>query len=109
MLIFVLWIFFTLGVVGVFVMRKRRPELKGEYKVPLYPIVPIIGIAGSSYIIISTIVSSPINSLVGIGLTVIGLPVYFWCKKKNVTHQEQAEDVEDAQMQTAQAEQTQAE
>jgi len=109
MLIFVLWIFFTLGVVGVFVMRKRKPELKGEYKVPLYPIVPIIGIVGSSYIIISTIVSSPINSLVGIGLTVIGLPVYFWCKKKNVTHQEQAEDVEDAQMQTAQEEQTQAE
>ncbi len=82
MLIFVLWIFFTLGVIGVFVMRKKRPDLQGEYKVPLYPIVPIIGIAGSSYIIISTIMSDPINSFVGIGLTVIGLPVYFWSKKK---------------------------
>ncbi len=82
MLIFVLWIFFTLGVVGVFVMRKKRPDLQGPYKVPLYPIVPIIGIAGSSYIIISTIMSAPVNSMVGIGLTVIGLPVYFWSKKK---------------------------
>ena len=82
MLIFVLWIFFTLGVIGVFVMRKKRPELKGPYKVPLYPIVPLIGICGSGYIIISTIISSPVNSLVGIGLTVIGLPVYFYTKKK---------------------------
>ena len=82
MLIFVLWIFFTLGVVGVFIMRKKRPELKGPYKVPLYPVVPLIGICGSMYIIISTIISSPVNSLVGIGLTVIGLPVYFYTKKK---------------------------
>ena len=83
MLIFVLWIFFTMGVIGVFVMRMKRPELKGEYKVPLYPIVPIIGIAGSSYILISTILSSPVYSFIGIGLTLIGLPVYFYLKKKN--------------------------
>lgn len=83
MLVFVLWIFFTLGVFGVFVLRKKHPELQGEYKVPLYPIVPLIGIIGSLYIIISTILSDPIRSCVGIGLTLIGLPVYSWCKKKN--------------------------
>lgn len=83
MLIFVLWIFFTMGVIGVFIMRIKRPDLKGEYKVPLYPIVPVIGIAGSTYIIISTILSSPLYSCVGIGLTLIGLPVYFHLKKKN--------------------------
>ena len=82
MVIFVLWIFFTLGVIGVFVMRKKRPELKGSYNVPLYPIVPLVGICGSMYIFISTIISSPKNSLVGIGLTLIGLPVYFYTKKK---------------------------
>ena len=83
MLIFVLWIFFTMGVVGVFVMRKKRPELQGPYKVPLYPVVPLIGICGSAYILISTIISDPVYSLIGIGLTLIGLPVYFYMKKKN--------------------------
>ena len=63
-------------------MRKKRPDLTGPYKVPLYPVVPLIGICGSGYIIISTIISSPMNSLVGIGLTVIGLPVYLYTKKK---------------------------
>lgn len=82
MLIFVLWIFFTLGVFGVFVMRKKRPELKGHYRVPLYPVVPLIGICGSMYILISTIISDPIYSLIGIGLTLIGLPLFRYTKRK---------------------------
>ncbi|MBR5475072.1 MAG: amino acid permease [Lachnospiraceae bacterium] len=81
-LVFVLWIFFTMGVVGVILMRKKHPHLQGSYKVPLYPIVPIVGIAGSVYIIISTVVSTPAYSLIGIGLTLIGLPVYWYQKKQ---------------------------
>ena len=83
MLIFILLIFFTMGIIGVFIMRIKRPELKGEYKVPLYPIIPIIGIAGSVYILISTVLSSPLRSCMGIALALMGLPVYFYLKKKN--------------------------
>lgn len=82
LLIFVLWIFFTLGVVGVFVLRKRGLSEKTNYRVPRYPITPIIGIAGSVYILGSTMISDPVRSLIGLGVTLLGVPVYMLLKKK---------------------------
>ena len=83
LLIFVLWIFFTLGVVGVFLLRKRGLSDRKNYRVPLYPITPIVGIAGSVFILISTVIGDPVRSLIGLGVTLLGVPVYMWLKKKN--------------------------
>lgn len=82
LLIFVLWIFFTLGVFGVFVLRRRGLSSKDNYRVPLYPITPVIGIVGSVYILCSTVISSPGRSILGIAVTLLGIPVYFLLKKK---------------------------
>lgn len=82
LLIFVLWIFFTLGVVGVFILRKRGGSAKENYRVPLYPITPVIGIAGSVFILVSTVIDDPVRSLIGLGVTLLGVPVYFLLKKK---------------------------
>ena len=64
-------------------MRKKHPDKKGPYRVPLYPLTPIVGVLGAAYILGSTILSSPGQSLVGIGLTLIGLPVYYYKKKQS--------------------------
>ena len=83
LLIFVLWIFFTLGVIGVLILRKRGMSDKANYRVPLYPMTPIIGIAGSAFILGSTMIDSPGRSLLGIAVTLLGIPVYFILKKRN--------------------------
>lgn len=83
LLVFVLWIFFTMGVVGVFILRKKKMSVEGAYKVPLYPITPIVGIIGGAYIFISTIISSPVRSLIGIAITLVGLPVFYWLNRKS--------------------------
>lgn len=82
LLIFVLWIFFTLGVLGVFILRKRGGSARENYRVPLYPITPVIGIAGSVFILVSTVIDDPVRSLIGLGVTLLGVPVYFLLKKK---------------------------
>lgn len=82
LLIFVLWIFFAMGVVGVFILRKKHPEKKGPYQAPFYPITPIVGALGAGYILVSTVFSSPVNSLAGVAITALGLPVFFWMKKQ---------------------------
>lgn len=82
LLVFVLWIFFVMGVFGIFLLRKKYPAGKNTYRVPLYPITPIIGIIGGVYILYSTIASAPVNSFIGIGITLLGLPVFYYLKKK---------------------------
>ncbi|KRQ87351.1 Serine/threonine exchanger SteT [Caloramator mitchellensis] len=81
LVVFVLWIFFTMAVAGVFILRKKFKHLKRPYTVPLYPIVPIIGIAGGIFILFSTITASPSRALLGIGVTVIGAPIYMYIRK----------------------------
>ena len=76
LLVFVLWIFFTMGVFGVFILRRRGKLPEGTYRVPLFPVTPVVGIAGGVYILVSTIVGDPVRSLVGIAITLVGLPVY---------------------------------
>lgn len=80
--VFVMWIFFVMTVAGVFILRSKHKHLERPYKVPLYPVVPLIGIIGGIYILISTLVTDTSSSLYGIGITLIGLPVYYYIRKK---------------------------
>lgn len=82
MLIFVLWLFSILLFWGVIRLRKQSPELIRPYKVPLYPIIPLIAILGGGFILVMTIITSPLLALVGVGITSIGIPVYYSKRKK---------------------------
>lgn len=81
--VFVMWIFFVMCVAGIFILRSKHKHLETSYKVPLYPIVPIIGIIGGIYILVSTFITDSANAIYGIGITLIGLPVYLYIRKKN--------------------------
>jgi len=78
---FVVWLFFIMTVAGIFILRKKFNHLPRSYKVPLYPVVPIIGIAGGIYIIMSTFITDTYNALFGLIITFVGLPVYMKVKK----------------------------
>ena len=83
MLVFVMWTFNTMLSVAVIILRKREPELKRPFKVPWYPIIPIISVIGGIFIVVSTIINQFVLSIIGIGLTLLGLPIYYYMKKKN--------------------------
>jgi APA family basic amino acid/polyamine antiporter len=82
LVVFVLWIFFTMAVAGIFILRTKHKHLERPYKVPFYPIVPLIGVIGGIYILISTLMTDTKNALIGLAITLIGLPVYWYIKKK---------------------------
>ena len=71
--VFTMWLFFVATFIAVFILRKREPNLPRPYKVPLYPIVPIIAIIGGSYILVSTLFAQTTLALIGIVLTLLGL------------------------------------
>ena len=54
--------------------------MAGRYSVPLYPVVPLLGIAGGLFLTVATIAEAPQKALLGIGLTLLGLPFYYWSK-----------------------------
>ena len=83
MLVFVMWTFNTMLSLAVVILRKREPELRRPFQVPWYPVIPIISILGGLFIIVSTIINQFGLSIVGIGLTLIGLPIYYYMQKKN--------------------------
>ena len=94
MLIFVTWFFYGLSAVGVMVLRKKMPNVERPYKTWGYPFVPIAFISISSMFLIITLYNdisnyvngtTPlINSLFGLALTAMGIPLYFYFKKKEL-------------------------
>ena len=84
--VFSCWIFYTLTFVCVIRLRRTHPELERKYKVPGYPVVPILAIISGVYVIISQLALSGLgNTLLSIGsivVTLIGLPVYSAAKKR---------------------------
>ena len=75
------WIFFGLMTIGLFVLRKR-PKIVRGYRVWGYPFVPGLFIISSFAIVVNQIISDPKESLFGLSLVLIGLPVYYlWSKR----------------------------
>ena len=70
--------------VGVMKLRKTKPQMERPYKVPLYPIIPIVAIIGGVFVVVSTLITQPVNSIIGLAITLIGLPVYEYMKNKNL-------------------------
>jgi APA family basic amino acid/polyamine antiporter len=81
--VFAVWIFFVMAVYGIFILRSKHKNIERPYTVPLFPIVPIIGIAGGVYILISTLITSTSYALFGLAITALGLPIYFFIKRRN--------------------------
>jgi len=85
--IFGQWIFFGLTVAAVIILRKKRPDLPRPYKTWGYPITPAIFILAALFISITSLVNQPVNSLIGLGIILAGLPFYFYWKMKSARAQ----------------------
>ncbi|MCO5053296.1 MAG: amino acid permease [Verrucomicrobiae bacterium] len=94
-LIFVTWAFYAAGAYGVFILRRKLPDVERPYRVPGYPIVPIIFIlfavtflgftAYNDFAVYQQASAAGetaiMNSLFGVGLVLIGTPGYFFFRR----------------------------
>jgi APA family basic amino acid/polyamine antiporter len=75
------WIFFGLMAVGLFLLR-GRPGPERRHRVWGYPAVPAIFAASAFAIVANQVVSDPLESLVGLGFVILGVPVFLiWARK----------------------------
>ena len=79
--VFSSWIFYAMVTGVVFTMRKRRPDLKRDYKALGYPVLPAIFILLGVLLLINTVYTSPKSTMIGLGFILAGIPVFFYFKK----------------------------
>jgi APA family basic amino acid/polyamine antiporter len=92
--VFIGWIFYALAAASIFVYRKREPRAERPYKVPLYPLTPIIFIAAATALVLNTVATQPTRAAIGLGIVFLGAPAYmFWRRNSNPRGWEITENV----------------
>ena len=92
MFVFITWIAYLFGAIGIFLLRKRMPDQPRPYKIWGYPVVPILFIIFSSFYVVTTIWNDVtnylndrqpvINSILGLLISAIGIPLYFYFRSR---------------------------
>ena len=77
MVSFVVVIFYVLTILGIFVLRKKRPDLERPYKAFGYPLLPVIYIILALTFCIGLVWASPKYSLWGLAIVLAGIPLYY--------------------------------
>ena len=86
LVIFPSWILYGMTALSVIVLRRRRPDLKRPFRVPGYPLVPLLFVLVTLVLLYSTLRASPRESGIGLVLILLGLPFYFHWKRRAEGH-----------------------
>ena len=83
------WIFFGATAATLFLYRRRErrglepPDLR--FRMPGYPVTPLIFILAALYVVSGSVLSNPANALKGTVLMALGVPVFFFWNRKSTT------------------------
>lgn len=77
MISFVVVIFYALTIIGIFILRRKRPELERPYKAFGYPVLPIVYVLLGLTFCIFLAIFEPLYSLWGLGIVLAGIPLYY--------------------------------
>jgi APA family basic amino acid/polyamine antiporter len=81
--VFMSWLWFAAAALTIFVYRRREPDARRPFLTPGYPATPILFVLAALVIVVNTIVVQPVQSLIGLGLALLGIPAYLlWRRSK---------------------------
>lgn len=83
----VFWSFFLLTGISLFLLRRKDPQLERPFRVPLYPITPLIFCATCAYMLYSAVDYAGKLTALGLIPLLVGVPVYFSSKRRPVAGQ----------------------
>jgi len=90
--IFGSWIFYALITSSIFVFRRKYPDMERPYRAWGYPVVPIVFLFVAGWLLVSTLINNPTQSVTGLFLIILGLPVYYFLNRKSVVEAEEEAD-----------------
>ena len=80
--IFIGWIFYALAGAAIFVYRRHMPNVVRPFRVPGYPITPVLFVIAAAALALNTIVTQPTRAGTGIAIVLLGAPAYFIWRRK---------------------------
>jgi APA family basic amino acid/polyamine antiporter len=81
MICFVVVMFYVLTIIGIFILRRRRPDIERPYKAFGYPVLPLVYITMGTAFCILLIIYKPNYTWPGLIITLAGIPVFFWTNR----------------------------
>jgi APA family basic amino acid/polyamine antiporter len=79
--VFAVLIFYVLTIAGIFVLRRKQPDVERPYKTFGYPFVPVIYMAAASLVMFVLLIYKPTYTWPGLIIVIIGVPVYYLWKR----------------------------
>ena len=73
----VFWVFIMLTTISLFIFRYRKEGTQGAYRVPLYPLPPVLFLISCAYMLWSSLAYTGTGAIIGIAILAAGIPVYF--------------------------------
>lgn len=84
--IFAVLLFYMLTISGIFVLRRKRPDMERPYRAVGYPVLPALYIVVAGVIEVLLLVNKPAFTVRGLILVLLGAPVYYlWQRKESST------------------------
>lgn len=80
--IFASYLFYGLVTASLFILRKRVPDAERPYRAWGYPILPALFLIVTSWLLVTTLITSPRQSLMGLGIVSLGFPIYWYFARK---------------------------
>ena len=93
--IFGSWIFYGLVTASIFLFRRRQPHAERPYRAWGYPVVPVLFLLVTAFLLVNTLLTTPTQALVGLALIALGLPVYYFFFRHRHTISAEPPDPED--------------
>jgi APA family basic amino acid/polyamine antiporter len=80
--IFASWVLYALAIASVFVFRRRMPDAPRPYRTWGYPVVPVLFLLVTAWLLLNTLWTGPVQAFAGLGLMAAGVPFYFYWSRK---------------------------
>ncbi|MEK7401215.1 MAG: amino acid permease, partial [Gemmatimonadota bacterium] len=80
--VFMSWVWFALAAMAIFVLRHREPDAPRPFRTPGYPVTPAAFVLSALVIVGNTVIAQPTQSVIGLGITLAGIPAYLWWRSR---------------------------
>ncbi|MBD1892102.1 amino acid permease [Coleofasciculus sp. FACHB-SPT9] len=80
----VFWFFFLLSGISLLVLRVREPQVVRPFRVPLYPLTPLLFCAICAYLLYSSVAYTGVGALVGVAVAIAGAPLLLLSRRRQI-------------------------